>query len=279
MFGCETGGSGIRGSLNLLITVTAEALVLTSLLISLAISLLLLQVAVFSTTIFLHRAATHRALILHPVVELIFRACLWITTGINTREWVAVHRKHHAFTDEEGDPHSPYLEGFWSVQLGNVFHYMREAKDKAVIEKYTRDIEDDWWERRLFRFSVMGPFVGILALSAFVGVAWALLAATVHGVLYVFVLSPSINGLCHTHGYKNFDNTATNIRLIALITGGEGLHNNHHGFPRSPKFSVSGRWSEFDPAWPVIWLLTKCQLAKPYKTIKEAELQPQDSDP
>ena len=250
---------------------------LTSLLISLVISMVLLQVAVFTTTIYLHRAATHRALVLHPVVGWIFRACLWITTGINTREWVAVHRKHHAFTDEEGDPHSPKLEGFWSVQLGNVFHYVREAKDKTVLEKYTRDLKDDWWERRVFRYGVAGPFVGIVALSTIIGVGWALLAAAVPGVAYVFVLSPSINGLCHTLGYKNFENTATNIRLIALLTAGEGLHNNHHAFQRSPKFSVSRRWSEIDPAWPVIWVLTKCRLAKPYKTIEQAELQPQES--
>ena len=85
------------------------------------------QVAVFSTTIFLHRSATHKAIELHPAVAFVFRLCLWITTGICTREWVAVHRKHHAFTEIEGDPHSPHLSGFWSVQLGNVFHYLKEA--------------------------------------------------------------------------------------------------------------------------------------------------------
>ena len=138
---------------------------LTSLLICLGIAAVLLQVAVFSTTIFLHRAATHRALVLHPAAAWVFRVCLWITTGINTREWVAVHRKHHAFTDEEGDPHSPLLKGFWSVQLGNVFHYVREARDPQVLDKYTRDLEDDWWERRVFRSRIMGPIVGILAVS------------------------------------------------------------------------------------------------------------------
>jgi len=245
--------------------------VVTSFLASMFIAMVLLQIAVFSTTIYLHRAATHRAIVLHPIVAWFFRASLWITTGINVREWVAVHRKHHAHTDEDGDPHSPHLEGFWSVQLGNVFHYVREARKKSVLDKYTRDIKDDWWERKLFRHGLAGPIVGIFALSALIGVGWALFAAATHGVLYVFVLSPSINGLCHYHGYKNFNNTATNIRLLALITGGEGLHNNHHGFPRSPKFSVSRNWSEIDPAWPVICLLIKLGLAKPYKTIEQAE--------
>ena len=232
---------------------------------------MLIQVAVFSTTIFLHRTATHRALVLHPAVEVMFRLALWITTGINTREWVAVHRKHHAFTDEEGDPHSPWLMGFWSVQLGNVFHYIREARQSGVLEKYARDIKDDWWDRTLFRHNLLGPAMGVAALCAVIGVGWAFLAATLHGVVYVFVLSSSINGLCHYHGYKNFDNTATNIRSLALLTGGEGLHNNHHGFPRSPKFSVKP--SEIDPAWPVIWLLTKLGLAEPYRTIEQARAQ------
>ena len=104
-----------------------------------------------------------------------------------------------------------------------------------------------------------------------IGVGWALLAAAVHGIVYVFVLSSSINGLCHYRGYKNFQNTATNIRFLALLTAGEGLHNNHHGYPRSPKFSF--RASELDPAWPVIWTLTKLGLAKPYKTIEQSQAQ------
>jgi stearoyl-CoA desaturase (delta-9 desaturase) len=234
---------------------------------SLVVAAILIQVAVFSTTIYLHRAATHRALLLHPAVAWAFRAALWITTGLSTREWVAVHRKHHAFTDEEGDPHSPVLMGFWSVQLGNVFHYVRTAKDKDVIERYARDIQEDWWDRVFFSRGIVGPVAGTVALCFVIGTGPALLAATIHAVMYVFVLSSSINGLCHAVGYKNFDNTATNLRFLALLTGGEGLHNNHHGFPRSPKFSF--RTSEFDPAWPIIKLLIACKLAKPFKTIEE----------
>jgi stearoyl-CoA desaturase (delta-9 desaturase) len=235
--------------------------------LSLLVAAVLIQVAVFSTTIFLHRTATHRALALHPAVAWLFRLALWLTTGIATREWVAVHRKHHAFTDQEGDPHSPMLMGFWSVQLGNVFHYVKEAKNKDVVERYARDIHEDIWDRMFFKHGVAGLFVGIAALCAVLGLGWGLLAASVHAVMYVFVLSSSINGLCHHVGYKNFDNTATNLRLLALVTGGEGLHNNHHGYPRSPKFSF--RTSEIDPAWPLIKLLIALRLAKPYKTIDE----------
>ena len=242
---------------------------LTSLAISLLMAGLILQATVLSTTIFLHRAATHRSVVLHPAPELVFRFILWITTGINTREWVAVHRKHHAFTDEEGDPHSPYLAGFWSVQLGNIFHYTRTAREPGVLDQYARDIKQDWWERTLFRHNIVGPMLGVVALCALIGVSWGLLAAAIHGFVYIFVLSSSINGLCHYWGYKNFENTATNIRLLGLLAGGEGLHNNHHAFQRSPKFSF--RKSEIDPAWPVIWLLTKLKLAKPYKTIEQSQ--------
>lgn len=240
---------------------------LSSLLLCLVVAAVLIQVAVFSTTIYLHRTATHKALTLSPAVGWAFKFALWLTTGLLTKEWVAVHRKHHAFTDQEGDPHSPALEGFWRVQIGNVFYYVREAKKQDVIDRYARDIDEGWWDRHVFKYGWTGLVLGTAALCYLLGFWWGLLAAGIHAFMYVFVLSSSINGLCHHVGYRNFENTATNIRFIALLTGGEGLHNNHHGFPRSPKFSF--RSSEFDPAWPVIKLLIALKLAKPYKTIEE----------
>ncbi len=239
-----------------------------SLVAALLLSAFVTQVAVFCTTIYLHRCATHKALDLHPALVFVFKFLLWLTTGLHTREWVAVHRKHHAFTDQEGDQHSPKLAGFWSVQLGNVFHYIRTAHDPEVVERYARDIENGWWERHVFRYGWIGLTIGTLLLCAALGLWWGLFAAALHAVMYVFVLSSSINGLCHAVGYRNFDNTATNVRIVALLTGGEGLHNNHHGFPRSPKFSwrESSR-GEIDPAWPVIKLLIALKLATPYKTI------------
>ena len=161
--------------------------------LSLVVAAILIQVAVFGTTIYLHRTATHRALTLHPAVAWLFRLSLWLTTGLCTREWVAVHRKHHAFTDEEGDPHSPRLAGFWSVQLGNVFLYLKEAKNPAVLEKYARDITDDWWDRLFFRYGLLGLTIGTVSLCAIIGTGPALLAAGIHATMYVFVLSSSIN--------------------------------------------------------------------------------------
>jgi stearoyl-CoA desaturase (Delta-9 desaturase) len=244
--------------------------VLISLLLCLLASALVTQVAVFGTTIYLHRTATHKALDVHPALAFLFKFSLWLTTGLHTKEWVAVHRKHHAFTDQEGDPHSPLLEGFWRVQFGNVYYYIRESRNPETIERYARDIEEGWWDRRVFKHGWLGLTIGTSILCLVLGLGWGLLAGAIHAVMYVFVLSSSINGLCHYLGYRNFENTATNVRFIAWLTGGEGLHNNHHGYPRSPKFSwrESGK-GEFDPAWIVIKLLIALHLAKPYKTIEE----------
>ena len=241
---------------------------LVSFLIALLVSSIVTQITVFATTIYLHRAMTHRSIVLNPVVAWMFRMSLWLTTGLMVREWVAVHRKHHAFTDEEGDPHSPHLEGFWSVQLGNVFHYVSELKTTPdLVQKYAKDLKPDAWDRVLFDRGLLGLAIGIALLCLTLGIGWGLFAAGFHAFMYVFVLSASINGLCHYKGYRNFENTATNIRFVAWLTGGEGLHNNHHGYPRSPKFSF--RRGEFDPAWPVIRLLTALRLARPYKTIDQ----------
>lgn len=232
---------------------------LTSFLIYLVATIVILQVMVFATTIYLHRAATHRALTLNPVIAWFFRFSVWLTTGIVPREWVAVHRKHHAHTDENGDPHSPMLEGFLPIQFGNVFYYIKEARNPETIATFAKDIKNDIWDKIAFNYGTAGIVLGSVLLYLLMG-WWGVFAGITAGVLYVFVLSSSINGLCHHRGYKNFDNTAGNFRSIALITGGEGLHNNHHGKPRSAKFSV--RASEFDPAWPIIRVLEVMRLAK-----------------
>ena len=150
---------------------------LSSVLLTLGVATLLIQTAVFSTTIYLHRTATHKALVLHPAVEWAFKFALWLTTGLLTKVWVAVHRKHHAFTDEEGDPHSPALEGFWHVQFGNVYYYMREVKKTDVVERYARDIHEGWWDKNVFNRGLVGLAVGTTALCFVLGIGWGLLAA------------------------------------------------------------------------------------------------------
>ena len=221
------------------------------------ITAVVLQTSVFFTTIYLHRAKTHRGLELHPLVGLLMHLALSLFTGVVPRQWAAVHRKHHHFSDEAGDPHSPYIYGLWTVLFGNYFFYRKEASNPAVIRKYTPDWKQDWLDK-LPGLEWAG-FGGVLIFALLFGPWWGLAAWGTHAILYV-LLNSAINSVCHMVGYRNFDNTATNLQWIALLTAGEGLHNNHHQFPTSARLSQRG-W-EFDPAWPVIRLLEVCGLAK-----------------
>ena len=147
------------------------------------VTLLVTEAAVIATSVYLHRGLAHRALRLHPIADFLFRCILWISTGQNRREWVAVHRKHHAFTDKEGDPHSPLLEGFWKVQLGNVFYYVREARNPETIARWAKDIKDDIWDRLIFNWGTLGAIVGVALAMLFLGPIWGLAVAVVHFVL------------------------------------------------------------------------------------------------
>jgi stearoyl-CoA desaturase (delta-9 desaturase) len=219
-------------------------------LIIVAVAVTLTQAAVLATTIYLHRALAHRSLRIHPAAGIVFRTVLWITTGQSRQQWVAVHRKHHAFTDCEGDPHSPRLLGFWKVQLFNVYYYIVACRDEAALKKYAPDLAPDRLDRVLFSRGLLGVGAGLSALCLILGLPAGLLAGGLHAVLYVGVLAPLINAVGHWRGGQNFDNTARNSTVLAWFTGGESLHNNHHAHPRAPKFSM--RSGEFDPAWPVI---------------------------
>ena len=217
------------------------------------VAVALTQIAVMATSLYFHRALAHRALALHPAVSLMFRLILWLTTGQDRREWVAVHRKHHAYTDREGDPHSPRLRGFWRVQLLNAYYYAREARNPETIRRFAPDIPVDRLDRLMFSYGWVGPALGTSMLCLIFGLGPGLLTALAHGVLYVFVLAPLINGVGHRWGTQNFDNTAYNAGFLAWVTAGESLHNNHHAHPRSPKFSVQR--VEVDPSWLVIRVL------------------------
>jgi stearoyl-CoA desaturase (delta-9 desaturase) len=222
-------------------------------------SVVLTQIATFATSIYLHRALAHRSLSLHPLLEFLFRTALWLITGQDRRQWVAVHRKHHTFTDREGDPHSPQLLGFWKVQLGNVYYYIREARNPLTVAKFAPEIDRDWWERRVFAWGWTGLGVGTLLVGLTIGWWQGVVAMLGHALLFVFVTGPLINGLGHWTGAQNFENTAYNSRVLAWLTGGESLHNNHHAHPRSPKFSL--RRSELDPSWLAIRMLAALRLA------------------
>lgn len=219
------------------------------LLLALAVGFAVSQVASYVTTIYLHRALAHRSLRLSPVFTFASRVLVWITTGIRSREWAAVHRRHHAFTDTEGDPHSPRLLGWLRVQLTNAALYRRTARDGVTVARYARDIPADRWDRVLFDRSWLGLIVGVIPLILVLGPVWGLVAALWHVVCYLS-LNAAVNALGHTFGRQPQDNSATNLQWLAWLTGGEGLHNNHHAAPTTARLSFRSR--EVDPAWPVI---------------------------
>jgi stearoyl-CoA desaturase (delta-9 desaturase) len=242
---------------------------LITVLATLAVTFAVSQFSTYCTTIYLHRSMAHKGLRLHPAVALLMQIELWLFTGIVTREWVAVHRKHHHFTDTEGDPHSPYLKGLVNVLLWNAIYYARETEKPEVIEKYTRDMPRTRSERVLSR-GWLGLSAGlalfVAGYSFFVpgwpGAVLAVGSFIAQALLYIG-LNAAINGACHVLGYRNFQNTATNLRSVAWITGGEGLHNNHHQYPAASKFSMNRKKLEFDPAWLVIKVLSALRLAEP----------------
>jgi stearoyl-CoA desaturase (delta-9 desaturase) len=232
--------------------------VLLPLLRALAVGFVLAQVGTFATTVYLHRGLTHRALSLRPPVAFAFRVVVWLTTGIRPRQWVAVHRKHHAHTDAEGDPHSPHLLGWVRVQLGNVGLYRAVAGDPAQVARYARDLPADRWDRALFDRAWLGLGRGIVGLCLVLGPWVGLAAAAVHTVLYL-QLNAAVNAVTHTFGRRPHGNGATNLQSLAWLTAGEGLHNNPHAVPTSAKLSF--RPGQIDPAWPAIATLRTLRLA------------------
>ena len=216
------------------------------------------QISIIVTTVYLHRTLAHRALSVSGPTAMLCRVLLWITTGMRPREWVAVHRRHHATSDTPADPHSPRVLGFWRVQLANAGLYRRVARDELTVQRYARDVPRDRLDRWFFDHGVAGLAIGIGILCLTFGWQTGLLAAAVHAVTYV-MLSGAINAIGHTRGRRPYENPAGNSQWLALITAGEGLHNNHHAAPTSARFAL-GR-AEIDPGWWAIRVLLGCKQA------------------
>ncbi|MGV6852101.1 MAG: DesA family fatty acid desaturase [bacterium] len=222
----------------------------------------MVQLTIFSVTLFLHRSQAHRAVEFAPLVNHLFRFWLWLTTSMVTRDWVAVHRKHHALCEQEGDPHSPQIFGIKRVFWEGTELYTDARLEEGTLEKYGRGTPDDWLERNVYsRF----PFLGITLLFFLEVAAFGALGLTAWAIQVTWIpfwAAGVINGLGHWWGYRNFStpDTSTNLTPIAFWIGGEELHNNHHAFPSSARFSMRG-W-EFDIGWQVIRLLRKTGLAK-----------------
>ena len=227
------------------------------------------HVTIAAVTIFLHRCQAHRALDLHPIPSHFFRFWLWMTTGMVTKEWAAIHRKHHAKCETTEDPHSPITRGIDTVVFEGAELYRIEAKNRETIEKYGHGTPDDWIERHVYaKHSALGVSLmliinlmlfGVLGLTVWaIQMAW--IPVTAAGV---------INGIGHYWGYRNFDckDASTNILRIGIIIGGEELHNNHHTFGTSAK--LSAKWYEFDIGWLYISILAALGLAKVKKVAPE----------
>ena len=220
------------------------------------------QITIFGVTLYLHRSQAHRAVDFHPLIAHFFRFWIWLTTAMVTKEWVAIHRKHHAKCETAEDPHSPVAHGISTVVVHGVTLYQQCLNDREMIDQYGLNCPNDWIERNLYsRFSTMGVIsllVINLALFGVIGMTvWAL------QMLAMPVLAAGIiNGLGHWWGYRNFETNdcSTNLTPWALLLGGEELHNNHHAFPSSARFSM--RKAEFDIGWSAIKLMRRLGLAK-----------------
>ena len=232
------------------------------------------QLTILAVTLYLHRSIAHRAVDFHPLVAHVFRFWTWLTTSMITREWAAIHRKHHAKCETAEDPHSPQIKGIKTVFWRGVELYREARSDRASIEKYGKGCPDDWIERHLYtRYPTLGPtlllFVSF-ALFGFAGVAiWALQMAWIP-----FWAAGVVNGLGHWWGYRNFEtaDTATNLTPWAFWIGGEELHNNHHAFPSSAKFAL--RRFEFDIGWSTIQLLQTVGLARVLRVAPSLDVRP-----
>ena len=236
--------------------------------------LVVTQITIFTVTLYLHRSQAHRGVDFHPVIAHFFRFWSWLTTSMITREWAAIHRKHHAKCETAEDPHSPMHKGIGNVLWKGADLYREARNDRAMVDYYGKGCPDDWIERHLYsRHATLG--VVILLVVSFVlfgakGVAvWAIQMAWIP-----FWAAGVINGLGHWWGYRNFQttDTATNLTPWAFWIGGEELHNNHHAFPSSARFSM--RRFEFDIGWAAIKLLEKLRLAKVLRVAPTLDLRP-----
>ena len=225
-------------------------------------TLIVTHITIVCVTLFLHRGQAHKGFIFNPILEHFMRAWLWLTTGMVTKQWVAIHRKHHRFSDVEGDPHSPHVYGIWRVFFKGAGLYHSASKDAEMIQQYGVGTPDDWMERNVYaRHSRLGILLMLIINLVLFGPA-GLLVWGVQMIWIPFWAAGVINGVAHWIGYRNgtTKDHSRNISPIGIIVGGEELHNNHHLDPASPKFSR--KWFEFDAGWMWIRLFSLVGLAK-----------------
>jgi stearoyl-CoA desaturase (delta-9 desaturase) len=232
------------------------------------------QLTIFTVTLYLHRSQTHRGVDFHPVLAHFFRFWSWVSTGMVTKEWVAIHRKHHAKCETEEDPHSPKIFGINTVLWQGVDLYRVASYDEAAIEKYGKGTPDDWLERHLYgKHAYWGPTLTFIVNILLFGI-WGVAISAFQMIWIPFWAAGVVNGLGHWWGYRNFETAdmATNLSPWGFWIGGEELHNNHHAFPSSAKFAL--RKFEFDIGWAAICLFEKLGLAKVLRVAPSLDVRP-----
>ena len=225
-------------------------------------TLLMTHLTIVSVTLYLHRCQSHRGVEFHPVLSHAMRFWLWMTTGMTTKQWVAIHRKHHQNTDVEGDPHSPHVFGIWNLVFGGVKYYNRAGGDASMIMKYGMGTPKDWIERKLYTPHHKLGILLMLVIDLLLFGPWGFIVWGVQMIWIPFWAAGFINGVGHWWGYRNGETKdySHNVSPIGILIGGEELHNNHHLDPARPKFSRKP-W-EFDIGWFYIRILSMLGLAK-----------------
>jgi len=224
--------------------------------------LVMVQITIACVTLYLHRSQAHRAVTFHPVIAHFMRFWLWLTTGMVTAEWVAIHRRHHQKSDQPGDPHSPQIYGIWTVLFKGAFLYHEASRDRDMVNRLSVGTPDDWVERNVYtRFNFLGITL-LLVLNLLCYSWWGLLIWGIQMIWIPFWAAGVINGLSHWWGYRNTDtaDTSRNLWPLAIWIGGEELHNNHHADGANACFSQ--RWWEIDIGWIYIRILSSLGLAK-----------------
>ena len=212
-------------------------------------TLIVTHITIVCVTLFLHRGQAHKAIVFHPVLSHFMRFWLWLTTGMVTKQWVAIHRKHHRYSDEPGDPHSPHVFGIWRVLFKGAFLYHEASKDKVMVDTYGVGTPSDWMEHNIY---TPHSRLGIGILFVFNCWLWGWIGALIWGIQMIWIpfwAAGVVNGIGHFWGYRNGESNdkSRNISPWGIIIGGECLHNNHHLEPANPK--LSRRWFEFDIGW------------------------------
>ena len=225
-------------------------------------TLVMTHITIVCVTLYLHRSQAHRGIEFHPILSHFMRFWLWLTTGMTTKQWVAIHRKHHQNTDVEGDPHSPHIFGIWPMVFGGVKFYNRAGKDADMIMKYGMGTPKDWIERKLYTPHHRLGILVMLVIDLLLFGPWGFLVWGVQMIWIPFWAAGVINGVGHYFGYRSWNtkDKSKNILPFGIIVGGEELHNNHHNSPASIK--LSNKWYEFDIGWMWFNIFKFLRLAK-----------------